>query len=444
MFYRDKDRELSIKEIERYIEIHQQTVVPRLSKLERYYRGNNDITMRTFQDSSKPNNKIANPFGSYITDTMTGYFLGEEISYTATDNKLLEELTNIFTYTDEADVNAELAKNASIFGVAYELMYMDEDAAIRFVPLDVKGAIPIFADTVNEELLYVIRYYAIEDVISDKKTTKVEVYSKDDVAYYTSSDKSGFIPGGVLPHEFEQVPVNIYKNNEALEGDFEKVIPLIDAYDKMESDTANEFEYLNDCYLVLNNIHIDEEDLKSMKENRVICVEDGSAEWLVKNYNDAQIENFKTRMVDDIHKFAKCPNLADEAFGNNASGVSLKYKLMGLENVVSIKERKFKRALQRRLELICTILNKKLGAFDWRTIQIVFTRNIPQNVVEIADVVNKLRGLVSDETLISQLPFVEDVALEVERVQEGKEINASLFSFEQETEEEEEAVEDEQ
>jgi hypothetical protein len=43
------------------------------------------------KDASKPNNKIANPYASYITDTLVGYFMGEAITYTsASDESALE------------------------------------------------------------------------------------------------------------------------------------------------------------------------------------------------------------------------------------------------------------------------------------------------------------------------------------------------------------------
>jgi SPP1 family phage portal protein len=85
------------------------------------------------KDPAKPNNKIANAYASYITDTLTGYFIGEPITYTSIDDKLLQELTMIFEYNDEADENAELAKTASIYGVAYEMLYFNkEDKMIRF------------------------------------------------------------------------------------------------------------------------------------------------------------------------------------------------------------------------------------------------------------------------------------------------------------------------
>ena len=122
------------------------------------------------KDASKPNNKIANSYASYITDTLVGYFVGKPISYNGNDPDILNELQMIFEYNDEADENAELAKNASIYGIAYELLYMN-DNVVRFKSLDPKECIPIFDDTLDNNLLAFIRYYDNYDVVQDKTIT---------------------------------------------------------------------------------------------------------------------------------------------------------------------------------------------------------------------------------------------------------------------------------
>ena len=375
-------------------------------------------------DPAKPNNKIANPYASYITDTLTGYFVGEPITYNSNDKTLLQDLSMIFEYNDEADENMELAKNASIFGVAYEMLYFsEEDKMIRFKPLSPKEVIPIFDKSVEGNLLAVIRYYDDYNVVEDKTYTIIEVIDAVGVLRYQSTKGSNTLT--LLenyPHYFGMVPVAIYKNNEEERGDFEPVISLIDAYDTMESDSVNDFAYFVDCYLALYGFTAEAEDVQKMKENRILLMDEGtSAEWLVKNSNDTTIENMKNRLDADIHKFAKCPNLADKEFASNASGIAIKFKTLGTENLVAIKERKFKRGLQQRLELMSMINSVLREGFDWRAIDIVFTRNLPSNDVDIANMVNSLRDIVSDETLLAQIPFVDDVQAEIERVDKQKE-----------------------
>ena len=381
-------------------------------------------------DSTKPNNKIANSYASYITDTLVGYFMGKPVSYNADDDKVLEELNMIFEYNDEADENIELAKNASIYGVAYEMLYMSEEE-VRFKSLDPKQCIPIFDDTIDSNLLAFIRYYDNYDVVQDKTITIIELITDTTITrYQCGNNYNDFTLLDSYKHYFGMVPIAIFKNNEEELGDFETVISLIDAYDKLESDSLNDFEYFVDAYLALYGFTAEPEDIQQMKENRVLLMDEGtSAEWLTKNVSDNNIENIKNRIDADIHKFAKCPNMADKEFASNASGVAIKFKLLGTENKVSIKERNFNRGLQQRLELRATINGVLSDGFDWRSIDIVFSRNIPSNDTDIANMVNTLSGIVSEETLLAQLPFIENVQDEIKRLDADKEKNKENNPF---------------
>ncbi len=425
-----KDLELTATHIQNIVLKHESNVRPRLRKLKEYYKSNHEIKKRVISDTTKPNNKLINPYGNYITDMFVGYFVGEPISYKSNDKDALKSLQMIFTYNDEQDHNSELAKNCSIYGRAYELLYHDSSKSVRFKSIDPECVIMIYDDTLEEELLYAIRYYPSYSLDRDDYDSIIEVYSESNVkVYHGRSIKEGIELINEYEHFFGLVPIVEYKNNEDLIGDFELVVSLIDAYDKLESDSQNDFEYFCDAYLALYGMDADEDDTKKMKQNRVLVLENGTkAEWLIKDVNDTQIENLKSRIDADIHKFAKCPALTDENFSANASGVAIKYKLTGMENVTSIKERKFKRGIQRRIELISYILSKKMNdSFDWRAIEIVFTRNLPANNTEVADMINKLRGMVSNETLISQLSFIEDVAVEKEKIAKESEFDTLEF-----------------
>lgn len=419
------ETELTAAIVKKLIDNHKQYDMPRLQKLEDYYLAKNEILKRQMADPSKPNNKISNPYANYITDTLTGYFMGEPVTYSSLDEKALEELNLIFEYNDEADENVELARSCSIYGVGYEMMYIDEEGSVRFKRLDAKECIPIYDDTIENDLLYVIRYYLDKDIITDKTFMYIEVISRTDVSRYRANDTGANMELiESRPHYFGIVPIAIYKNNEAETGDFENVISLIDAYDKLESDSLNDFEYFCDAYLALIGFTADTEDVAEMKQNRVILLDkDTDAKWLIKDEQDSTVENLKIRIDKDIHKFSKCPNLSDENFAANASGVAIKYKLVGTENLISVKERKFKKGLQRRLELISLIQGVKLAGFDWRAIDITFTRNLPSNDTEIAEIVNKLSNVVSKETLLAQIPFVEDVQTELDRLDKEQEKN---------------------
>lgn len=88
-----------------------------------------------------------------------------------------------------------------------------------------------------------------------------------------------------------------------------------------------------------------------------------------------------------------------------------------------------KKALQRRVEIICGIASLKLGEAIFRDIEIDFKRNIPEDVSATINLINSLKGTVSDSTLLSQLDFISDPAAELEAIQEQKAANMALYSF---------------
>jgi SPP1 family phage portal protein len=419
MKYRlSKDQMLTSKFILEAVREHNSTQGAKIRKLNDYYKGKQKILHKQYNDPTKPNNKIVNPFANYITDMLVGYFMGNPVSYGALDTQALNELQMILSYNDEQDVNSEIAKGASIAGVCYELIYVDEDAKIRFKKVGAEEVVIIYDDTLDNDILYAIRYYPTYNPIEDTKGWRIDVYDNQQVEQYKTGELFDHLqPIGAIPHPFTMVPFVEYKNNEEELGDFEPVISLIDAYDEMESNSLNDYEYFCDAYLALTNMTgTTSEDIMDMKENRVMLLpENSEAQFLVKQTDVSTVEALKTRLVEDIHKFSKCPSMTDANFASNASGVAMKYKIMGMENLTSIKERKFKKGLQRRIELIFDILDLYGNRFDWRGIDITFTRNLPVNELEMADLVNKLRGLVSEETLITQLPFVDSALIEMEK-----------------------------
>lgn len=412
--------------IQKYIELNREQDA-RQEKLYNYYLGKHDIQKRMMDDASKPNNKIVNPYAHYITDIMTGYFMGEPVQYNSQESEFLEIIEAIYNYNDEAAENSNLAEYASIFGVAYEIMYLDSDAAIRFKRIESRGCIPIFENDIEEDLLYFIRYYDSYDIMTGVTTVKVEVYSRLTIDYYDYSI-GNLKPTGSEEHHWGLVPINIYFNNKEELGDFEVVLSEIDAYDKLTSDNINEVEYFNDAYLALYGVEgTTTEDIASMKENRVLLLPmDAKAEWLTKNINDTYLENNKTRLDKNIHKFSYCPPMTDEDFSQNASGVAMKYKLMGLENATSKKESAFKVGLQRRLEQICNMLAIQGTTYDYRAIGILFTRNLPNNIVELADVISKIGSLYSEKTQMNILPIEADYDQEQEQKQKEREAGYSI------------------
>lgn len=404
--------ELTGKDIAKIIK-DREAINNRYITLKNYYKAYHAVLDRRITDPARPNNKLVNNFPGYITDVNVGYFMGKPVTYAPVEGaeKVKEEIQNVFDYNDEQAENAQLAKTASIKGTAYELLYVDEDANARFNIVEPDNMILVYDDKITPSPLYALRYQ-IKD-----KMTYAELYTKEEIIQFEGEgDELNEV--GRDSHPFLEVPVVEYPNNDEAQGDFEKVLTLVDGYDKSQSDTANDFEYFADAYLKIKNMSgTNGDDVADMKAKRVILVEgDGDADWLTKTIQDTAMENYKTRLQTDIHTFSMTPNLTDESFAGNLSGIALQFKLWGLEQVASQKERKFKRALQRRIELLCNFLGFKNKEIDWRSLDITFTRNIPMNLTDAVKTVVDLNGILSQETLLAQLPFISDPTKEMERI----------------------------
>lgn len=425
--YRTDKEELSIEDIQKFIKKHKAESI-RYIKLQKYYEGKHDILDHTSRDG-QPNNKIVNPYPKYITDMLVGYFVGQPISYTSKEEDgLLEDLQAIFDYSDEQEENLELAKICSIKGKAYELLYRDEDARIRFNEFGPDQMFVIYDMTISPSIKFAIRYYDVGE--GNDKITYAEVYDKEVCTLYKGKD-SDLSLEQITPHTFKGVPVVEYVNNKEEQGDFEQVITLIDAYNKAQSNTLNDMDQFTDAYLILVNMAgTDSERIDELKRNRVMLLdEDGDAKWLIKEINDAWVENYKDRVRRDIHKFSYTPDMQDESFGNNLSGVSIRYKILAMEQIRSNKERKFKKGLQRRIELICNSLSLEKDIDLFTNINIKFANTLPQNIYELSQTIKNLSPYLSSETLLNQLPFVENAKEELEKKKAEDEEITSSYDF---------------
>lgn len=421
--YMPEDTVVDIPLIERLLSEHKSEMA-RIALLQDYYRGYASIYDRVKKNPKKPNNRLAAPYPSYITDVLVGMFIGEPPTYSSfeEDEEGLSRIQQIFDYNDEQDENFEMANFCSITGKSYEIIYIDRNKKIRFNELDPKQVIYVYDDNINPEPLFAIYFI---DVEGDRI---VHVYERDTIRYFKGSPLTEFYvdengvrseEGSSLVNPLGKLPILECLNNTEILGDFERVLPLIDAYNKSISDTANDFEEFTDSLLLLfGMLNATGDDIRQADEDGVLLLGEGqSAEWLTKVINTEALENHKERLDDDIHRFSKIPNLTDEKFGGNSSGVALQYKLLALDQVIAAKQRKFKRFLQDRLEVILDFMDLMSEGVDiehW-DIDISFNSNVPIDEKANVEMVKSLMEVTSENTALSQLFFIKNANEEMEK-----------------------------
>lgn len=393
--------------------------LPRYQKLYSYYIGQNDILNRTLPDPLKPNNKIATSYCSLIIDTAVGYFASKPISYLSRsgNEKYLSDLQRIFLFNDEEDTNAEIVKDFSIFGKCYEITYIDPQGNIRFKQY---SPMEMYVEKDSQDnILFGLRYW--QEKQGENNVTKVEAYDAEGFHYFSSFDGETFVLDKSIPHYFGEVPVTIYKNNDEEIGDFEKQIPLVDAIDKILSDSANELESFANAYLLIKGYQgTQPEDIQAMRQNGVLLLDGqgGDAEWLIKNINNQFQQNFFETLDNLIHIQTATPKLTTEEFSSNLSGIAIGFKLFSLESKCSVKERKMEKALRKRIRLITNILNLKGANYDWTDVDCQFSRNLPQNEMEIVQEIVQLTNMVDLETRLSWHPRIQNPKQVIEKLKQ--------------------------
>lgn len=412
-------------------------VEPRLSLYKRYYDGVQAILNKTYADESKPCNRTVINYCKNIADSYCGYMATPSfISYRS--NEDIDDIMNILRYNDFQAEDSEFLLNALIYGTAAELMYIDTESKVRFRLINPTQCFGVYDDSLSSDLLYFVRMYKVSDW-DNSDTYNVDVYSDYSIRHYTMQGRNGFLTFvSEEPHYFSQCPANIFTLPDE-KSIFDCILSLQDSANEILSSEIDDYNAFCDAYLALVGVDADTEDIAAMKQNRVLILpENASAQWLTKNTNDAQVENILKRIHDSIYRIAACPDFSSETFvGGVSSGVAIRYRLTGMETRAGIIEGIMKKALQRRVEIIAGIASLKLGEEVFRDVEIDFKRNIPEDVTSTINLINSLKGTVSDKTLLGQLDFVTDVNAELEAVKEQKQENMQLYSFKNVSNEEE-------
>lgn len=390
-----------------------------------------------FTDGRPINNLINNDYFSEIIDFKTGYFAGEPISYGYSKGNEAEAVTggkeavdtatkavtDFVTRNNMYGVDMEITKFASIYGYAGRLFYIDTDGEIRVMAVPGYETI-ILSNTDISEPKYAVR---VRKILPEKQESRliVEFYDNAYIHEYEGY-KGSLVYKGSEPHLFDYCPLQGIANNKELMGDAEKVLTLIDDYDKVTSDNSNELESFVHAYMVFKNLQVDDEEINKAQQNGALKIpsvgtKDADVYFLTKNINDGFTEHHLERLQDNIYRFSKTPNLNDESFGS-ASGVSLKFKLHGLETKCGMFEAKMMDAAQYMWQVLCSAWRKKEIYVDPLQITMEFTRNFPLDTLTEAQTVQTLISAgIPKEIAYSQLSFVDDVNYVMEMMEQQEE-----------------------
>lgn len=426
MIIRSREMEINQETVGTLVGEFNRDVLPRLRMLRDEYDGKSPITRRV-RTAGLPNNKLAHPYQRYIVTMASGYLAGQPVQYTAMDgnDQAVDALRALYRVSDMDSIDSELARDASIYGKGVCIVYIDSSNRVRCSTIDPRTAFVVYDDTVEHRPICGVHIYQTYAPDGRVNGTAADVYTERDKITYMrrgaadgSGGAVGFTQERMEEHLFDGVPIVEVWNDADETGDFERVLSLIHAYDQQESDRVNDKQQFTDAILLLTGcvMEQDPEDKRSpaqrLLEEKTLSLPDtdAKAEWLTKQSDESGNEILRLALKSDIHKLSMVPDLSDENFAANASGVAMKYKLLGFEQLTQNKERYFREGLMSRMRIYAGILKTRDNiTLDPEQVQITFTRSLPANETEIASMVSMLEGIVPKRTLLAQVPFVEDV-----------------------------------
>ncbi len=420
-----KDEELTKDELLGFIDYNTQELMPKYRKNMELYLSKHEILKMEDKEIGSTYKLVVNS-AKYIVDTYNGYFLGipPKISLDKSeDNDKLQTWLNHVSFADKLN---EISKQVDIYGRSIGFLYQNENAETGFTYLSPTKAFIIYDDTVERNPLAFVRYEYYDNENEYQARGKI-YYSK--LVYDFNSTNLDENPS---PNPYRMIPAVEFYENEERQGVFDPVRTLIDAYDKALSQKADQVEYFDNAYLAMMGIHLPTDKngnpILDIRKNRFLYLpnvdpqSNPDVKFIAKPDGDQMQENYLNRLDNLIYQISMIPNMKDQEFSGNASGVALEYKLLPMKNKSNSKERKFTKSLRALFRAVFSTgqVISQSGKDSWEDLQFQFTRNIPKDIAGSISAAKQAEGMISKRTQLSLLPFINDPNSELEQVNKEK------------------------
>ncbi|GKU79870.1 phage portal protein [Paenibacillus sp. L3-i20] len=412
----------------------------------RYYRNKTDIDdrVRTVIGQSGAlevvgnlaNNKLANGFVRKLVDQKVSYLLGKPLTIQGDNETYQEELETHFNKAMLRRLQST-KKEAVNKGIAWWHVYYDEESKLCFKKMNSEEIIPLWADEDHTILDAIIRVYTVEVYEGLKRTTseKVEFWDLNGVRRYTTG-ATGFVPdveaGAIGSHflasdgkeekalNWERIPFIAWKYNEEEQSLVELIKSLVDDYDEKKSDNSNNLEDLpNSIYVVKNYAGTNGGEFRrNISQYRTAFVDgDGGIETVGIEIDTEAYKNHQEQNRKDIYEFGRGVDTQGVEIGSAPSGIALRFLYSDLDLDCSMVETEFQASLEQLRWFIDTHIHNTTGTdYSAEEVEFIFNKDMPIDEAAIITGIKDSVGILSDETLIAQHPYVTDVQAELKRV----------------------------
>ena len=429
--------EINAKNVQEWLTSFRNNILPERIKYGEYYDGKNKIEKQGAV-TGRPNYSINVNMAKYIIDVATGYAFGNPIKYsTDTENAqtILDKLQYVHKNCNIAELDFQQGGDMATFGVSYQLvMVLGTEGSIedRIVlkHLDPLQTFVVTDNTILENPICGVYFYSYKENNVDK--TKIYVYDNENLTIFVERGGVLNIEGEIEPHNMGAIPIIQCLNNDDAFSDIQGITDLLDSLSLAISNTTDNLQSIANAILAISGGTLNEEQIKEINEYKVANLPVGAImQWVVKNVDPTAEQQQVDNLLNFIFQISQVPDLTDDAFGGNQSGVAMQYKLWGLDQLWVTKTTKYKKAIVQRLKILMHLLQYQfkstVNMLD--EINITFDKNLPKDNSAEYTMVQALKDVVSKKTLLENISIVDDVNAELEALDKEAEKNADLYGF---------------
>ncbi|MBB6670267.1 phage portal protein [Cohnella nanjingensis] len=405
---------------------------------------------RMVEDKNLANKKLIHAFIRKLVDQKVGYLLSKQPSIQTKNKNYADAIGGLFNKAF-LRILQNVGKNAINGGRGWLHPHYNDAGELTFKVIPTEEGIPIWRDAAHTELEAFIRVYKQDYYEGTTKHVleKVEYWDESGVKRFVlnAPGSAGLTPdedaGAVSAHfvaqedeaeqplNWERVPFICFKYNDEEQPLIKFLKSLVDDYDEQTSDNSNNLTDLPNGIYVLKEY--DGTDLGEFRRNlsryRAVKVSgEGGVETLTLQFSPEALKQHIDQLRKDIYEFGRGVDSQSDKFGNSPSGIALRFLYSDLDMDANIIETEFQASLEQLLWFVNTHLaNTGAGDFFDESVDIVFNRDILINETDTISNAKNSVGLISDETIVANHPWVTDTQEELERLKRERE--ASLADY---------------
>lgn len=368
-------------------------------------------------------NRISHNWHNLLVTQKVSYALSYPPAFDLGDKSANARVSEILgdQYTSTA---MQLGIDASNTSVGWLHYWRGADGGFRYHTVDPVQIVPVYSGTLDSELVGVLRCYTMLDPVAAQYMQVCEFWDDTRVRFYRQNTYGKYAYfdypeiGQEMAHGLGAVPFIPFYNNVQRRGDLPLYKDLIDAYDKVVSGFANDMEDVQEVIFVIRNYGGEDktEFLSDLKKAKVIKVEgDGGVDTIRAEIPHEARSAFLDRVRRQIFVSGMGVDPDPEKFGDS-SGVALKYLYSLLELKAGMLETQFRTGFAELVRAICRVE----GMAEPTQIIQTWTRNMIQNETETAQIAAQSVGIISDQTIIKNHPWVDDAEAELKQIKKEK------------------------